>query len=111
MTTPGSPQTRKQHVIFWLIFVVLMVLTVSRFPGASLSRGGIALRVGILLIMTSTASYVNLGILILMLFVPEQIGASPRVGLARYPRCFLCDLCDEKAPSYGTLRVSLLATH
>ncbi|GAB5560287.1 MAG: histidine kinase [Synoicihabitans sp.] len=60
---PGSAKTRWQHVIFWLIFVGLMVVSVARSPGTPLTAGGIALRVCTLLILTAAGSYVNLGIL------------------------------------------------
>ncbi|MDB4384742.1 histidine kinase [Opitutaceae bacterium] len=72
ITTTGSPQTRKQHVVFWLIFVVLMMLSVSRSPGTPLSGSGIALRVGILLIMTAAASYLNLGVLVPRLLLGKR---------------------------------------
>jgi two-component system, LytTR family, sensor kinase len=77
MTSTGSPQSRKQHVVFWLIFVMLMVLSVSRSPGTPLSGGGLALRVGILLSITATASYFNLGVLV------------PRLLLAKRPLVYV----------------------
>lgn len=69
---PGSFRTHLQHLVFWLVFLVLMVVAILRSPGPPLGLGDVLIRLLILGSMTAGAAYVNLGVLVPRLLLARR---------------------------------------
>lgn len=72
LSLPGSPRARLQHLVFWLVFAVLMLISIVRAPGPALGFGEVVIRLLILIVMTAAASYVNLGGLVPRLLLAKR---------------------------------------
>jgi hypothetical protein len=63
-TTQPLTVSRGRHALFWLGFLGIMYLSVTRAPGTPLTGAGVALRLLVMLAFTAGISYFNLGVLV-----------------------------------------------